>query len=270
MIDRNEARDCWRKSGLRAEDISAGDLRELRKHLDAEMAAHGGKIGMRTTKCVRTKGGNSIEVRCAGYHFEDREAVTFYCGAFADDCRIHPVGFSGWADDVNVQPILRGFMSWLKKKSFGAIVSGGGSVMRVLSIRYPWSQAIVEGLKDVENRDWKTPYRGPLAIHQSKVADQSDCFAFDEVARRAGVDDVTVERITKREGGWPGAIVGVVDLVDCVTASTSPWFFGHAGFVLANPRRLLRPIHCRGQLGVRPLPADVAAEIAAQLGEAAP
>lgn len=137
--------------------------------------------------------------------------------------------------------------------------------MRVLSIHYPWSQAIIEGLKDIENRDWKTAYRGPLAIHQSKASHYSDYTAFGEVARRAGVDPVTIDRITKRGDGWPGAIVGVVDLVDCVTQSASPWFFGHAGFVLASPRRLPRPIHCRGQLGIRPLPADVIAKISVQL-----
>jgi hypothetical protein len=33
-----------------------------------------------------------------------------------------------------------------------------------------------------------------------------------------------------------GGIVGSADLVDCVTESDSPWFFGPYGFVLANVR----------------------------------
>ena len=31
-----------------------------------------------------------------------------------------------------------------------------------------------------------------------------------------------------------GAIIGEVDIVDCVTKSTSPWFEGPFGFVLRN------------------------------------
>ncbi len=45
-----------------------------------------------------------------------------------------------------------------------------------------------------------------------------------------------------------GAIVGVVDIVDCVTRSASPWFFGPYGFVLANAR-LIDPIPVKGKQG---------------------
>jgi hypothetical protein len=45
-----------------------------------------------------------------------------------------------------------------------------------------------------------------------------------------------------------GGIVGVADIVDCVTASKSPWFVGNFGFVIANARPL--PFYaCRGALG---------------------
>jgi len=44
-----------------------------------------------------------------------------------------------------------------------------------------------------------------------------------------------------------GGIVGEVDIVDCVTESESPWFFGDYGFVLANPKPMpLQP--CKGAL----------------------
>lgn len=35
-----------------------------------------------------------------------------------------------------------------------------------------------------------------------------------------------------------GGIVGEVEIVDCVQASESPWFFGPWGFVLRNPKPL--------------------------------
>lgn len=33
-----------------------------------------------------------------------------------------------------------------------------------------------------------------------------------------------------------GGIIGVAEIVDCVEASDSPWFFGRYGFVLRNAR----------------------------------
>jgi ASCH domain len=35
----------------------------------------------------------------------------------------------------------------------------------VLTVRQPWAWAIIHGGKDVENRSWRTKYRGPLLIH---------------------------------------------------------------------------------------------------------
>ena len=37
--------------------------------------------------------------------------------------------------------------------------------MKALSVRQPWAELIVAGLKDVENRTWRTDYRGPVLIH---------------------------------------------------------------------------------------------------------
>jgi hypothetical protein len=37
--------------------------------------------------------------------------------------------------------------------------------MKHLSIKNPWAYLIVSGMKDVENRTWRTPYRGTLIIH---------------------------------------------------------------------------------------------------------
>jgi len=109
-----------------------------------------------------------------------------------------------------------------------------------LSIMQPWSWLIAAGHKDIENRSWPTRFRGRFLIHAGKRADPD-------------YDD---------EGGiawaWPdiaqpdildfGGIIGEAEIVDCVTASTSPWFQGQYGFVICNARLLpFRP--CRGALG---------------------
>jgi hypothetical protein len=40
--------------------------------------------------------------------------------------------------------------------------------MKALSLLQPWATLIAIGAKSIETRTWKTPYRGPIAIHASK------------------------------------------------------------------------------------------------------
>jgi len=42
-----------------------------------------------------------------------------------------------------------------------------GAPWRALSIRQPWAYAILHLGKDIENRPWRTNFRGPLLIHAS-------------------------------------------------------------------------------------------------------
>ena len=42
-----------------------------------------------------------------------------------------------------------------------------GTCMKVIVIRQPWAWLIVNGIKDIENRSWRTRYRGPLLIQAS-------------------------------------------------------------------------------------------------------
>jgi len=39
--------------------------------------------------------------------------------------------------------------------------------MKILSVRQPWATPIVGRIKDVENRTWRTNYRGPVLVHAS-------------------------------------------------------------------------------------------------------
>lgn len=106
-----------------------------------------------------------------------------------------------------------------------------------LSIRQPWAWLIVHGQKDIENRDWKTPFRGRVLIHAGKLHDGP---ATDWHWDRLG--------LAKPEAFDYGGIVGEAEIVDCVTASASDWFYGPFGFVLRNARPLpFQPY--RGRLG---------------------
>lgn len=114
-----------------------------------------------------------------------------------------------------------------------------------LSIMQPWAGLIVNGLKDIENRSWSTRFRGPVLIHAGKKLDGD---AMDSVD--AGMHPVTFDDLEGHYGlVYPrGGIVGVAEIVDCVSASRSPWFVGDFGFVIRNARPLPF-IPCKGALG---------------------
>lgn len=106
--------------------------------------------------------------------------------------------------------------------------------MKALSIRQPWAWLIVNGYKDIENRSWRTKYRGPVLIHAAKGMTRNEY----EEACRTVVDVLAAIDIPDFEALERGGIVGVAEIVDCVDTSTSPWYMGEKGFVLANARPL--------------------------------
>lgn len=96
--------------------------------------------------------------------------------------------------------------------------------MKVLSIRQPWASLIVWNFKDIENRNWKTNYRGPLLIHASSKFDErydrlrnyegndcpSDMFSGSQWAF---LNNEHVRKIL--EGDLPtSAIIGITELKD--------------------------------------------------------
>jgi hypothetical protein len=117
---------------------------------------------------------------------------------------------------------------------------GQEEYMKALSIRQPWAWLIATGFKDIENRTWPTDFRGRIYIHAPKRTDSN---AFSQLMRR-GLSLAAVLKLTR------GAIIGEVDIIDCVKHSTSPWFVGPYGFVLANPALYKKPIPCKGRLGL--------------------
>ena len=110
--------------------------------------------------------------------------------------------------------------------------------MKAISINQPWAWAILHGGKDIENRDWKTSYRGKVLIHAGLKFDAS---GLEFVEQQCGLLIPPNDRPR-------GAILGEVEIVDCVTESDSPWFFGRYGFVLRNPKPMT-PRRCKGALG---------------------
>jgi hypothetical protein len=114
--------------------------------------------------------------------------------------------------------------------------------MKVIVIRQPWAWLIVHGFKDIENRSWRTRYRGTLLIQASATLPTRR--EFEEIRRF-----VRKRRVKLPEDFERGGIVGMVQLEDCVTTSRSKWFEGPIGWVLSKPKRL-RFIPLKGRLGL--------------------
>ena len=114
-----------------------------------------------------------------------------------------------------------------------------------LSVRQPWPWAMQHAGKDIENRDWRTSRRGRFAIHAGKgmsLVEYRDCLDTIREIRGESLDLPGMEELHR------GGIVGTVEIVDCVSRSDSPWFFGNFGFVLRD-YRAVPFIPCRGELG---------------------
>lgn len=125
--------------------------------------------------------------------------------------------------------------------------------MKVLTVWQPWASLtieteIVSQIKNIENRNWYTNYRGPLVIHAGKKYDKAgelwvrNKFGFEKTVKWFSTIEFHL-----------GAVIGIVDLIDCVKKSESPWFIGEYGFVLSNPRKII-PYPYPGQQGFFEIP----------------
>jgi hypothetical protein len=112
---------------------------------------------------------------------------------------------------------------------------------------------IVNGYKDVENRDWPTARREPIIIHASKGMTRDEYAGARDTLDFVGLDIALPPFEQLQRGG----IVGTADLADCVEESESKWFFGRYGFVLRNAKPLPF-IPYKGQLGFFVVPDSIA------------
>ena len=97
--------------------------------------------------------------------------------------------------------------------------------MKAISIKQPWASLIVEGLKDIENRTWKCPekYIGQrILIHAGmartnhiirNVLNDAQYAEFRKKYKYSGLDFLEPM----------GAIIGSVEIVDCVVNHPSIW-----------------------------------------------
>lgn len=123
---------------------------------------------------------------------------------------------------------------------------------KAISIREPYASAIACGLKKIETRPRYTSYRGPIYIH----------------APLKDLPNAEIEKLVRDQGAefHHGEIIAEAVLVDCIKMNNnfikavreydpvefSAGFYspGRYALMLANVRRLDKPIPCKGQLGI--------------------
>jgi hypothetical protein len=98
--------------------------------------------------------------------------------------------------------------------------------MKAFSVKQPWAYLICSGIKNVENRSWKTKFRGRVLIHSSKKISELDINI--EQQKNISYD---IKKLLKF-----GSIIGSVEIVDCIKNSKSIWAEeGKYHWILKNP-----------------------------------
>ena len=122
-------------------------------------------------------------------------------------------------------------------------------MMKVLTIKEPWSTLIIEGYKQYEFRGWKTKYRGKILIHSGLSLEKD-----------------MVERFKEYNLNYNcGNIIGEAELVDCILVDNefneelkkiNPLVYAKSNHVekyawkLINIKKYDKPIPCKGKLGL--------------------
>jgi hypothetical protein len=89
--------------------------------------------------------------------------------------------------------------------------------MKALSIKQPWASLIAHGIKNIENRTWKTNFRGKIYIHASSVSK-----GMLGLLNKEQVNDLRSKSSLDFEF-TTSAIIGEVDIIDCVINHSSVW-----------------------------------------------
>ena len=115
--------------------------------------------------------------------------------------------------------------------------------MKVLSIKQPFAELILQGKKKIELRKWNTKFRGEFLIHASKIPDK-------EAMQKFGFGELPT-----------GAIVGKANLIDVKKYKDeqehqkdkelhlASIYWGNYGFILEKVERISPILPAKGKLG---------------------
>lgn len=122
--------------------------------------------------------------------------------------------------------------------------------MKAISVKQPWASLIFHG-KDVENRTWKTNFRGTVLIHASSTVSglASELLNEDQFDSLGVSKNMPLWLLDLMSGRHvKSAIIGTVDIVDCVFNYPSIWADQTEGVIDSNtkefiPRHTPKPVY---------------------------
>jgi hypothetical protein len=124
--------------------------------------------------------------------------------------------------------------------------------MKALTVKQPYAYLICAGIKPIENRTWKTNYRGRVLIHAGA---DTKLKLLTSLTKKQYEEAYTIFQSAKTMilpvNKWDrSAIIGSVEIVDCVQNHPSIWAEkGVWHWVLANPVLFANPIkNVKGKL----------------------
>lgn len=141
-------------------------------------------------------------------------------------------------------------------------------ILYAMSIRQPWLDMIVRGVKTLELRTWTNAMRGQIALHAAKKIDHA-------TARFYGY---------KKPWLLPrGKVVALAEIVDIFELDEESWikelgrhrqplpYYGRGTYAvqLAQVQTLAHPITLRGRLKFFPLPPDVVSRVFGEVKQSA-
>ncbi len=125
--------------------------------------------------------------------------------------------------------------------------------MRCIVVCQPYASAIIDGIKDIENRTWRPGTVGDLAIMAGKSHEWTNVMTpkqKDLLQPLLPWDELPYGFIL----GW----VTVMDVVDMnYTLADNPWAFGPVCWKLGYPKKFTKPIPFRGRQGIFHVPDEL-------------
>lgn len=109
----DRAREYFTASGLTYCDVTEGDILVLvmllNKHIKKAVKDHETSVDIYLSKKIDMKKRSDGSIICCylyvnSHYFTQRECISFNRGGF--------IGFAGWADQGNTNPMLRAFLEW--------------------------------------------------------------------------------------------------------------------------------------------------------------
>ena len=110
----DKAREYFTEKGLTYEKISEGDICVLalllNKHLKQANKKKVTSVNMRMSEKIKSKYRTNGTIKecylfMNSHYFNQREAISFNKDGF--------IGFAGWADSGNKEPVIKAFIEWV-------------------------------------------------------------------------------------------------------------------------------------------------------------